>query len=76
MYHLGINLGHDRSVSIVKDGEIIMAVEQERLDRVKHSVGFMLQSPGSMGQIQIPSESIASCLDYLNITLDDIGLRI
>ena len=72
MYHLGINLGHDRSVSIVKDGEIVMAVEQERLDRVKHSVGFMLQSPGSMGQIQIPSESIASCLDYLNITLDDI----
>ena len=30
MYHLGINLGHDRSVSIVKDGEIVMAVEQER----------------------------------------------
>ena len=73
MYHLGINLGHDRSVSIVKDGEIIMAVEQERLDRVKHSVGFMLQSPGSMGQIQIPSESIASCLDHLNITLDDVA---
>ncbi len=72
MYHLGINLGHDRSVSIVKDGEIVMAVEQERLDRVKHSVGFMLQSPGSMGQIQIPSESIASCLDHLDITLDDV----
>ena len=73
MYHIGINLGHDRSVSIVKDGEIVMAIEQERLDRVKHSVGFMLQSPGSMGQIQIPSESIAYCLDHLNITLDDVA---
>ncbi|MEC7183548.1 MAG: carbamoyltransferase C-terminal domain-containing protein, partial [Bdellovibrionota bacterium] len=71
-YHLGINLGHDRSVSIIKDGEIKVAIEQERLDRIKHSIGFMHQSPGKASHIQIPHESIKYCLDYLDITLDDV----
>ena len=70
---MGINMGHDRSVAIVKDGEILVAIEQERLDRRKHSVGFMLQSPDALNQIQIPEESVAYCLDALGITLDDIG---
>ena len=72
-YHLGINLGHDRSVAIAKDGEIIVAIEQERLDRMKHSVGFMLQSLDQINQIQIPGESIAYCLDHINLTLGDIA---
>ena len=61
---MGINMGHDRSVAVVKDGEIVVAIEQERLDRIKHSVGFMLQAPDALGQIQVPGESIAYCLDY------------
>ena len=72
-FHMGINMGHDRSVAIVKDGEILVAIEQERLDRRKHSVGFMLQSPDALNQIQIPEESVAYCLDALGITLDDIA---
>ncbi len=72
-FHMGINMGHDRSVAIVKDGEILVAIEQERLDRQKHSVGFMLQSPDALNQIQIPEESVAYCLDALGITMDDIG---
>ena len=68
-YHMGINMGHDRSVSIVQDGQVIVAIEQERLDRIKHSVGFMLQSPDAMGQIQVPGESMAYCLDYLGLPL-------
>ena len=72
-FHMGINMGHDRSVAIVKDGEILVAIEQERLDRRKHSVGFMLQSPDALNQIQIPEESVAYCLDALGITMDDIA---
>ena len=34
-YHLGINMGHDRSVAVVQDGKVIVAIEQERLDRIK-----------------------------------------
>ena len=63
-YHLGINLGHDRSVSIIKDGEIKVAIEKERRDRIKHSIGFMHQSPGKATHIQIPHESIKYSLDY------------
>lgn len=42
-YIMGINLSHDRSVAIVRDGEVIVAVEEERLDRIKHSEGFLVQ---------------------------------
>ena len=68
-YHMGINMGHDRSVAVVENGAIIVAIEQERLDRIKHSVGFMLQSPDAMGQIQVPGEGITYCLDYLGLPL-------
>ena len=33
-YHMGINLGHDRSVAVVQDGEIRVAIEQEPLPAV------------------------------------------
>ena len=67
--HMGINLGHDRSVAIVRDGKILVAIEQERLDRIKHSVGFMVQSPHLLRQIQVPGESIRYCLDTLSVPL-------
>ena len=68
-YHMGINLGHDRSVAVVKDGEIVVAIEQERLDRIKHSVGFMVQSPDTLRQMQVPGECIRYCLDMLGLPL-------
>ena len=71
-YHLGINMGHDRSVAVVKDGRVVVAIEQERLDRVKHSVGFILAAPHSVELIQVPGESIAYCLDYLGLPLGDM----
>ena len=71
-YHISINLGHDRSVAVVQDGEIRVAIEQERLDRIKHSVGFMVQSPTQMKHIQVPGECIRYCLDALGLTLSDI----
>ena len=68
-YHMGINLGHDRSVSVVSDGKLLVSIEQERLDRIKHSVGFMYQSPGEMRHIQVPGECIRYCLDMLDVPL-------
>ena len=50
-YHLGINLGHDRSVAIVSDGEIKVAIQQERLDRSKHSLGYLNQFMGDNTKI-------------------------
>ena len=68
-FHMGINLGHDRSVAVVKDGEILVAIEQERLDGIKHSVGFMLQASQSLRQIQVPGDCIRYCLDALDLPL-------
>lgn len=70
-YHLGINMGHDRSAAMVKDGEIVVAIEQERLDRNKHSVGYMLQSPVT-SQIQVPVEACRYCLETCGIKLENL----
>lgn len=72
-FHLGINLGHDRSAAIVKDGEIVVAIQQERLDRYKHSIGFLHQSTGDPQQLQLPWESINYCLDHCHIKLEDLA---
>ena len=57
---LGINAFHpDSSACIVIDGEIVIAIEEERLRRVKHWAGF-------------PSKSIQACLDEANLTFDDL----
>ncbi|MEO0533163.1 MAG: carbamoyltransferase C-terminal domain-containing protein [Cyanobacteria bacterium P01_A01_bin.123] len=72
-YHLGINLGHERSAALVKDGKIVVAIEQERLDRQKYSIGFMLQAPGIAARMQPPHEAIRYCLDSCGITLDELA---
>src|SRR4026208_44044 len=60
MYILGINAYHaDGSAVLVRDGELVVAVEEERFRRVKHWAGF-------------PSEAIAKCLEIGGITGDDV----
>ncbi len=72
-YHLGLNLGHDRSAALVRDGEVVVAIHQERLDRLKHSVGFLHQAVGDPAQIQLPHESIQYCLEACGIGLSDVA---
>jgi len=60
MYILGINAYHgDSSAAIIKDGEVISAIEEERIRRIKHWAGF-------------PSESIKFCLKDAGISIEDI----
>jgi carbamoyltransferase len=62
---LGINAYHgDASAAIVRDGELLSAVEEERFNRVKHWAGF-------------PAESIRYCLATAGIDarqLDHVGI--
>lgn len=39
-YILGLNFGHDATVVLIKDGEVIEAMMEERFTRVKKYVGF------------------------------------
>ena len=60
MVILGINcFGHDSAATFVKDGEVVFASEEERLNRKKHCGDF-------------PIEAIKSGLKFLNIDLSDI----
>ena len=65
MYILGINAYHgDASAAIIKDGELIAAVEEERFNRKKHCAGF-------------PTVAIRYCLEAANISpdqLDHVGI--
>jgi len=60
MYIIGINAYHpDSSACIIKDGELLTAVEEERFRRIKHWAGF-------------PTLSIKHCLKVANINLSDV----
>src|SRR5882724_10952533 len=64
MLTLGINYSqmHDSSACIVRDGELLFAVAEERISRVKHDAGF-------------PKNAIQACLDFAGVTaqqLDDV----
>ena len=63
MISLGINIGHDRSAAIVKDGLLLGAIAQERIDRKKHSPSFY-----------VPFLAIDRLLKYLNIKFEDIDI--
>jgi len=60
MYILGINAYHgDASAAIVRDGQLIAAVEEERFNRFKHCAGF-------------PAESIRYCLKRAGISIEEV----
>lgn len=57
---LGINyFFHDSTACVVKDGKLVVAIEEERLTRKKHTNAFPLQA-------------IKRCLEIAKITADDI----
>jgi carbamoyltransferase len=61
MYILGINAYHgDAAAAIVRDGELIAAVEEERFNRLKHCAGFPLQS-------------IEYCLRVAGVAIEDVA---
>ncbi len=62
----GINMSHDTACAAVIDGEVKVAIEEERLNGVKHCDG---RSP--YGRI-IPFLSIRYCCDYLGIKPNEV----
>jgi carbamoyltransferase len=61
MLTLGINYSqmHDSSACIVRDGELLFAVAEERISRLKHDAGF-------------PKNAIGACLDFANVTAEQL----
>ncbi len=59
MYILGLTTLGDSAAALIKDGQLIAAVEEERFSRKKHHSGF-------------PYKAIQFCLDHAGITLKDV----
>jgi carbamoyltransferase len=58
---IGINFSqmHDSSACIARDGEVLFAVAEERLSRVKHDARF-------------PTLSIRACLDFAGVRAEEV----
>jgi carbamoyltransferase len=62
MIQLGLSaFYHDSAAALVIDGKVIVAIEEEKLSGIKHDNSFPLQA-------------IQLCLDYANITINDIDM--
>ncbi len=60
MLILGLNMFHaDASAAIVQDGEVVFAIAEERLNRVKHYAGF-------------PALAVKACLDAVGARITDV----
>ncbi|MCL2288912.1 MAG: hypothetical protein FWC33_07075 [Candidatus Bathyarchaeota archaeon] len=61
-YIMGLHIGHDRGVAIIKNGVLVCALSQERIDKIKYSISAKL-----------PFETIDAVLKYLRIPISDIS---
>jgi len=61
MISIGFNYSqlHDSSACMARDGEVLFAVAEERLSRVKHDARF-------------PARAIQACLEFAGVTLDQV----
>lgn len=57
---LGLNIGHDGGCSLCINGEIVCSMQEERLNRMKNSYGWL--------------NSLKFCLENANLKLEDIDL--
>ncbi len=58
---LGIHIGHDSSVALVRDGRIVADVAEERFNRRKHFAGF-------------PMQALTWALSEHKLTMEDIDI--
>jgi len=60
MLILGLNMFHaDASAALIQDGEVIFAIAEERINRIKHYAGF-------------PKLAIQACLNFAGAKITDI----
>ena len=66
---LGINsVYHESAAALLVDGTLVAAVEEERLNRIKHGKQAEFDNPH-----QLPERAIRFCLNYAGLTAGDIG---
>lgn len=72
-YVLGVSMSsHDRSAALLRDGQLIDAIAEERLDRRKRSQGFY--EGDTSGAVLPPLRAITKLLREHEIRLEDLRL--
>jgi len=61
-YIMGVHTGHDRGAALIKHNQVIGAISQERLDRMKYSRSYLL-----------PYDSMESLIEYFHISWNEIS---
>jgi carbamoyltransferase len=61
VYILGTGLSHDGAACLLKDGKLLVAIEKERITRIKHDGGN-------------DTAAIQYCLEYAGIGINDLSL--
>src|SRR5436309_11532645 len=75
---LGVHIGHDSSVALIKDGQLIADVAEERFTRIKHcsgipykSLDYCMREGGiSMSEVDAVAVSTKQSLPQLNFLFD------
>ena len=74
VYILGTGLSHDGSSVLMKDGEIIVGIEKERLSRVKHDGGSdRLSVQYCLGAAGISENDLSMVVQAAHFDKDNIG---
>jgi len=66
MYHLGISYGHNATVAVIADGKLIFCQSEERLDRVKNSSGFPVDTLAHVYRHVCAPTDVASCSFFID----------
>lgn len=70
MLIVGMNaVYHESSVAIVRDGVLVAALEEERLNRVKHAKLATVENP-----IVLPYAALDAALELAGATIDDVDM--
>src|ERR1700687_5481808 len=59
VYKFGYGFSHDGAAALIEDGTVVAAIEEERLNRIKHSNKF-------------PESALRFCLDRRNASVHDV----
>ena len=73
IYILGVNLSHDCSACLLRNGVPVVGINQERLDRVKHSV---VEDESGTQNIFVPQGAVQYCLEAAGLGLNDLDLLV
>jgi carbamoyltransferase len=75
MFHLGIAYGHNATVAVVNDGELVFCQSEERRNRIKNSTGFPEQTLGHVYERICAPAEVASCTLFLEKNMGYLVLR-